>query len=220
METSFMQFSPEVGDIAKALAGAQGAMKPAAKDSENPHFRSSYADLASIWDACREQLAAQGLSVVQGASAEGPKVTVETLLMHASGQWIRSALTMTARDATPQSIGSAITYGRRYGLAAIAGVAPDDSDDDGEQAQGRGKTPAAPTPPPPPPPAETKTGLDRSTVDFFQRMSNAKKALGAESYYRVLGVNGFEHAKDVTDPSVRTAILEEMRSEAREQKAA
>jgi hypothetical protein len=127
--------SDQINEIAAALAKAQRAMKPAVKDSTNPHFKSHYADLASCWDACRDALTANNLSVIQGASADGERVTVTTLLLHSSGQWVQDALTSAARDAGAQSVGSAITYGRRYGLCAMVGIAPED--DDAEAAQGR-----------------------------------------------------------------------------------
>lgn len=123
-----MQTSEAIHELATALAKAQAAMKPAAKDSINPHFKSRYADLASVWDAARAALTGNGLSVVQGASADGERVTVTTLLLHTSGQWIQDALTSSARDASAQSVGSAITYGRRYGLSAMVGIAPEDDD--------------------------------------------------------------------------------------------
>ncbi len=145
--------SDTVGALAAALAKAQGAMAPAAKDAKNPHFASRYAGLASIWDACRGPLAANALSVVQGAETDGPRVTVTTRLLHASGEWIASSLTLTARDAAPQSVGSALTYGRRYALAALVGVSPDD--DDGEAAHGR---PGASTAPAAATPAERTAG--------------------------------------------------------------
>lgn len=121
--------SETISDLAAALAKAQGAMKGAAKDSENPHFRSRYADLASVWDACRDALSANGLSVAQVMDGDDPAtVTVVTVLMHASGQWMSSRLTMRPVKPDPQGVGSAITYARRYALAAMVGVAPEDDD--------------------------------------------------------------------------------------------
>lgn len=130
-----MTHSEQINEIAGALAKAQGAIRGAAKDSLNPHFKNRYADLASVWEACREQLAANGIAVVQAPGAEGATVSVETLLVHSSGQWFKDALSTLAADARAQSIGSAITYLRRYALAAMVGVAPED--DDGEAAEGR-----------------------------------------------------------------------------------
>ena len=81
------------------------------------------------------------LAVVQTPTAEGSKVTVTTLLMHSSGEWLASDLTVTADKGTAQGIGSAITYARRYGLSSVVGVAPgddiaDEGDDDGNAASG------------------------------------------------------------------------------------
>ena len=154
-----MQTSEHINELATALAKAQGEITGALKDSANPFFKSKYADLASCWDACRAALSSNGLSVVQ-TTARGEPVTiqwettdqatgevsqfkvdtvelvVETTLIHSSGQWIRSSLPLIPRDASPQGMGSALTYGRRYGLTAMIGVAQ--VDDDANAASGRG----------------------------------------------------------------------------------
>jgi len=133
---SFCQ-SSELGELGKALASAQGEMGAAKKDATNPHFKSKYADFAAIVDASRPVLAKHGLAIVQSTPTDGATITVATRLIHGgSGEWIESSLTMTARDATPQSIGSALTYGRRYGWSTLIGLAADE-DDDGEKAQPR-----------------------------------------------------------------------------------
>lgn len=128
-----MQHSDTIGAIALALAKAQGAIKGALKDSTNPHFKSSYADLASVWAACRDPLSANELSVVQtpGECAAG-QVALTTLLMHSSGEWISDTLTIPLTKVDAQGYGSATTYARRYALASFVGVAPDD--DDGQAA--------------------------------------------------------------------------------------
>lgn len=130
-----MQTSEQIHEIAGALAKAQGAIAGASKDSANPFFKSKYADLASVWDACRGPLSENGIAIIQSPSAEGAAVTVSTLMVHTSGQWIRNTLTVSAKEDTPQAIGSAITYLRRYVLQSLAGVAPED--DDAEAAHGR-----------------------------------------------------------------------------------
>lgn len=127
--------SVEIKDLAVALAKAQAQIKPAAKDSSNPYFKSKYADLASVMNACREALTANDLAIVQRAIGQGDIVGVTTTLMHGSGQWIEGTITVRLEDATPQAVGSALTYLRRYSLASMVGVAPDD--DDGEAAQPR-----------------------------------------------------------------------------------
>jgi hypothetical protein len=131
-----MQHSEQINELAAALAKAQGTMGGALKDSVNPFFKSRYADLESVWNACRRALAENGLSVVQSASATESGVAVTTMMLHSSGQWMRDTLPLHPKDLSPQGIGSAITYGRRYALAAMAGVYQ--TDDDAEAAHGRG----------------------------------------------------------------------------------
>jgi hypothetical protein len=127
--------SPDIGALATALAIAQGKITGALKDSANPFFKSKYADLASVWDACRGPLSENGIAVIQTTDVDDQGVVIVTTLAHKSGQWVRGKLRMVPKDATPQGFGSAITYGRRYGLAAIVGVAQ--IDDDANAASGR-----------------------------------------------------------------------------------
>lgn len=119
--------------LAAALAKAQGAIPNPKKDTENPFFKSKYADLAAVWDAARPHLCANGLAFVQMPSAEGNKVTVTGKLLHASGEWLESSITGYAKDTSPQAIGSCITYLRRYQLSAMLGIAAE-ADDDGNAA--------------------------------------------------------------------------------------
>jgi len=144
--------SDSINELAAALAKAQGEIGTASKDRENPHFRSRYATLASVQDACRSALSRHGLSVVQLPGGEGQRVEMTTVLMHSSGQWISCSGTFIATKSDPQGMGSAITYARRYQLAAIVGVAPDD-DDDGKASE---PTPARAAPPPKPTPKPGK----------------------------------------------------------------
>lgn len=138
-----MTHSEAINEIACALAKAQKAIKGAKKDSANPFFKSKYADLASVSDACREPLADHGIAVVQPpATLENGEIAVTTMLVHESGQWMRETLSVKPKDDGPQAMGSVITYLRRYSLAAFAGVAPED--DDAEAAEGRKDGKAAP----------------------------------------------------------------------------
>lgn len=153
-----MNRSENITDLVTALAIAQGQITGALKDSDNPFFSSKYADLAACWDVARKPLSENGLSIVQ-TTERGKPVTIEwetknektgevttykvdteelivvTTLFHSSGQWISSELPMIPRDASPQGMGSALTYGRRYGLCPLIGIAQ--VDDDGNQASGR-----------------------------------------------------------------------------------
>ncbi len=125
--------SPTIGKLASALSKAQAMMETARKDATNPHLRNRYADLASCWSACRKPLGDNGLAVTQlteTVSAGAVKIT--SILLHESGEWIRSELTVPAegnKGINPaQAMGSAISYGRRYGLSALVGISADDDD--------------------------------------------------------------------------------------------
>jgi hypothetical protein len=129
--------SETIGALAAALSKAQADITGALKDSSNPFFKSKYADLASCWDACRKQLAANNLCVIQTTDLDDltNQTVLKTILAHSSGEWVKSITPILTKDNSPQAQGSGITYARRYALAAIVGLAQ--VDDDAEAAQGR-----------------------------------------------------------------------------------
>lgn len=129
--------STELGKLLEALAKAQAIMQGAVQDSANPFFKSTYADLTSVWEACRGPLTQNGLSVVQTIQVCGDTTCLVSILGHISGQWIKSLLPIKPSKPDIQSLGSAITYCRRYALSALVGVCP--VDDDGESAMDRGQ---------------------------------------------------------------------------------
>ncbi len=138
--------SASIGALAKALAGAQGELDDAKKDGLNPHLKSKYATLASVRAAITPVFSKHGLAVAQLTEPHGDSgVCVVTMLMHGSGEWIRSRLFLPVVKKDPQGFGSAISYARRYALASIAGIASDD-DDDGEAAS-RTQAPFVASPP-------------------------------------------------------------------------
>lgn len=129
-----MQKSEAIDQLAAALSKAQAELEPARKDRKNDHFHHRYATLTSVWDACRETLAKHGLSVAQFAEPSDPGVLhLTTMLLHTSGQWLAGTETIPLAKQDPQGYGSACTYARRYGLAAMVGICTED--DDGEAAQ-------------------------------------------------------------------------------------
>jgi hypothetical protein len=143
-----MTHSEQINELAAALAKAQAVMVTASKDSTNPHFRSKYADLQSVREACRP-LAEVGIAVVQGCrtvTEDGAtSAEVETRFMHTSGQWLADTLRVPVSKVDAQGCASAMTYARRIGLAGLAGIAP--ADDDGGAAVGRAvKAEAKPEP--------------------------------------------------------------------------
>ena len=130
--------SDKIDKLAAALAKAQSEMKGAEKKSVNPFFNSGYADLHTVIESSFPHLTKYGLSVIQGNESNPGEFFVTTMLLHESGQWIKSKLKMPIEKVTAQSIGSTITYGRRYGLSAITGIAQ--YDDDGNAVSSKGIT--------------------------------------------------------------------------------
>src|ERR1700754_1859363 len=124
--------SPEIGKLLEALAKAQAIMRGAVEDRSNPFFKSSYADLTSVWEACREPLTTNGLSIIQTIQVLNGTNYLVSILGHLSGQWIKSVLPINPSKPDIQALGSAITYCRRYALSALVGVCP--TEVDGEQA--------------------------------------------------------------------------------------
>jgi len=129
---AFQTQSEEINEVAGALSLAQGDMAPAKKTGSNTFFKSTYADLNSVIEATRFPLSANDLSMIQYCD-DG---YVVTQLMHSSGQWLRGRMRITPKDNSPQAIGSALSYARRYSWQMMVGLAS--ADDDGEAAMGRG----------------------------------------------------------------------------------
>lgn len=124
--------SEQLGELMMALSKAQAKISGAAKDKANPYFKSKYADLSSVWEACRDALSSNELAVVQTTEGSKDELFLITLLGHSSGQWIKSRLPLILSKMDPQTMGSCMTYARRYALSAMVGVCPED--DDGEAA--------------------------------------------------------------------------------------
>jgi hypothetical protein len=205
-----MRTSENIGDLAAALALAQGEMKHAVNAAENPFFKSKYADLASVTDACRPALSKHGLSVTHVAdSTEGVSVNVTARLMHKSGQWIEATLVLKPGKSDPQAIGSAITYARRYTLAALVGVATED--DDGNKAsepdprEAKRQREVAPKPPATPSAGPTKEDIIQALIDWLDIQRAGVPAVIA-LFKKAMGVEGQLQPSDF--PEVLTRIAE------------
>lgn len=131
-----MNKSESIAKIASALVKAQSEMGNAVKDSRNPFFKSSYADLNSVREACIPALNKHGVSVLQPTSVIEGKLYVETLLLHESGEYISGMYeVVVGKQNDPQALGAAISYSRRYGLQSMVNIGA--ADDDGESAVNR-----------------------------------------------------------------------------------
>lgn len=131
-----MNTSETIDKISAALVLAQKDMLPLIKDSNNPFFKSKYADLHAVTQACYPALQANSICVVQSAESLGSNgINIRTRLIHSSGQFIETECAIPPAGQDPQKYGSAVTYGRRYGLQAAVGLAA--TDDDAEAAVGR-----------------------------------------------------------------------------------
>lgn len=135
-----MKMSDSITHVATALCKAQGEIDDATKTGLNPVFKSKYADMAAVRSVIREPLATNDLAIVQGPRKAEGGIEVETMLIHKSGEWISEAVFIPVNKWDAHGVGSAITYGRRYGLMSILCIASED--DDGNTAVQSG--PAAP----------------------------------------------------------------------------
>lgn len=149
--------------LAAALVKAQAKLKPAPMDRKNTFFGSKYATLASVIETIREPFAANGLTFTQMPRTEGDMVYVQTVFLHTSGQYLGSEVGARPTKTDPQAYGSAITYLKRYGLQAMAGISSADEDDDGNHAS---------TPPASPPAPATKPN-----EAIYHKTNKAERAL-------------------------------------------
>ena len=135
-----MKHSESIAKLSEAMCAAQQEIEHAHKDSTNPHFKSTFASLPSVIDATVPVLNRFGLSVIQLPGFQDGCATVETILTHESGEWLSGVSGSPISKNDPQGVGSAITYLRRYSLAALCCIGQDD--DDGNTASQ--KPPRAP----------------------------------------------------------------------------
>jgi hypothetical protein len=145
------QASNSVQPVGKAIAGAmvkaQMAFGPALKTSQNPHFKSRYADLSACVEAVIEALNSNGIALIQRSLPCDSGVTVETVFVHTSGETLSSGpLHVPASKQDPQGYGSALTYARRYSLMSACGIAPEDDDGNAASKPVTYEAPRKPTP--------------------------------------------------------------------------
>lgn len=187
-----MKHSESLKEIAPALTKAQAEIQSAIKDKTNPAFRSKYADLSSVIDAVKPALNKHGISFLQGFGEAADGVCVETMLLHVSGEWISTAVSIPVVKHDAQGTGSAITYGKRYTLQSLCGVPSED--DDGNAAAA-----AAPV---------KKPAHKPVTVDAFETLPEATRKRLADAAADVLSY--FEEGKEATGFEAYVAYRAEM----------
>lgn len=132
-----MPQSENINEFAAALAKAQVTMKAAPFNKTNPHFKNKYADLTAVIETVRKPLNDNGIAFTQMTENHGGAICLVTRFIHSSGQWVSGEYPLPA-NVTPQQLGSALTYAKRYSLAAMAGISSDE-DDDAEGARKDGQ---------------------------------------------------------------------------------
>lgn len=128
MKTEAQEAEPVHSNIAAALAAAQAEMGKATKDATNPHFKSKYADLGAVMDACMPALNKHGIAVIQPMQTDELGRCMVTKFIHNTGESLECSVPLIVSKNDMQGLGSAMTYARRYGLMALAGIAPEDDD--------------------------------------------------------------------------------------------
>lgn len=209
--------SPTIGELAGALAKAQGEFHAVLKDltakvktKSGGEYTYQYADLGSVLEAIRKPLSANGLAILQPVSTSADKVKVTTLLSHSSGEWISSSLVLTVEvngnNPFIQSAGSAMTYGRRYGLSGLLSIATE-ADDDGN---GAGHAPPRPRQQQRPV-RQTESRMSKEAGDHFTGEQAEPQPLGKQVAYVLHHQYGCKNADDYSilvghcfnDPSMK-----------------
>lgn len=191
-----MERSESIAEISKALNTFRISVKQPVKSASNPFFKSKYVALEGVVDAIDSALKDTGLSYVQEATSEGNQVSVTTLLLHASGEWIElTPLTLPVAKNDAQAFGSAETYARRYSLSAAFGITSD-LDDDGNAASSN-------------PPAQQPTKPKRSTTqaiketinelaESISKIKNVEKSQVLVEVYKNHGIESNDEIKNMT----------------------
>lgn len=193
---SFNITKDSIGELALALSKAQGIFKPLIKSAENPFYKSNYATLADQWDSVREALSSNELALIQTTETENEKLVLRSTLLHSSGESVSCIYPVTARGRTlkdksnnvvgeeapdAQAIGSAISYARRYSMAAILGLAAEE-DDDGNAATAKG--------------GENKPKQDKPTSKPPEQTDKGRKQSQSEiAFWAMAGKLGMDEAK-------------------------
>lgn len=198
--------SEQINELITALSKAQGEIRNANKSSLNPHFRSKYADLSEVWDACREPLSKYNLAIVQTMNKDDQGIlSLVTTLAHSSGQWMKSIYPLVCKDPNnPQAWGSSITYARRYTLSSIVGIAPDEDDDGNKASQQKVERQTQPKPNE----LEDKINKEQS-MELNKLLEQCDKTFSEKvwDHIRSQGINSFEEMNQEMFRKMRDASI-------------
>lgn len=168
-----VKISTPCDKLMAALSKMQGELKMALKDSDNPYFKSKYADLATCINTAKKPMADNGLSVSQHCGFDGNYVRCVTVLGHSSGQYMASTCVIPVTKKDAQGVGSAITYARRYSFSAVIGLSQDD--DDGNWASNK-----------------DVAGKQKKEAANKRVMDESQKRLDTEENYRYINADNIE----------------------------
>lgn len=218
-----MNHSEKIDTFAAAFVAAQAQIKGAVKDAVNPHFKNAYADLGSVMLACKDALNNNGISVLQtpAPTEQSGSLALDTVLMHKCGEWVSGTMVIPLGNRVdPQSYGSALTYARRYSLAAMVGVCP--TDDDAEGTTDRSPPPRRQAAPPTP----TPDAVESATISAKEllegrgfKADEVRAAIGAaikskkkplakfndadwKGFYNAIGAGKFDGFKEINGAPV------------------
>lgn len=200
--------SESISKISSALIKAQQEIKVAIYDATNPHFRSKYASLGSVVEACKEALNKNKIVFIQGSHSdkELPKmICVTTRLLHESGEYIEDTIAVPYVQDTPQALGSSLTYARRYGLSALLGIVSDEDDD------GNSGSVEAPKPLDPPKPKKPSKLEKQKTLSNLAIKAGVKDANDFSQLVKSLIGKEIAKSSDLSEQELDTliSILEE-----------
>lgn len=190
--------SDSIGKIAQALVQFHSEIRSISHDEVNPHFKSKYTTLDHMIDHTKPILAKHGLTIIQFPGGDAEKVTIRTMILHVSGEWIESeSLTLKPVKMDPQGAGSAITYGRRYSYAAALSLSLGD-DDDGNLASA--------------PPAQTPANAGKQRLDEEREKANKNQAPASSqetaSPAQVNYIYKIKKDKQISDESLKVFLNE------------
>jgi len=194
--------SETINKIAAALVAFNGEVKSISHDSTNPHFKSQYTSLDHMIDETKPILHKHGLTVMQFPGGDGEKITVRTMILHDSGEWIETEpLTLKPVKLDPQGAGSAITYARRYSYAAALSLSLGDDDDGNAASTGPAQASRPAAPPSAPRTSQPPAGnamISGAQINYCHKLKNDKHIHDDDFRRMIEEISGQESLKELS----------------------